>query len=222
MPGRNHSNDIYFHGATLRPYACEVEGDLLDVRPTWKLVGFFPANDAGCASLQNQSLEKDFCIDPTPSPTHEHPPSQSPSVEESEGPSSDPSLLPTQSPSVEESEGPSSDPSLQPTSEESNAPSIDPTQLPTIEESQLPSSTPSQHPTGGITSAPTDVEYPMNLPCIKPNSDCTNGAGPNDEENNCMADQVRRRFCLNCVDTNRPDFSCLRGCRAFLTSFLSF
>jgi hypothetical protein len=205
MPGRNHSNDIFFHGDTLRPYACEVEGEMLDIRPIWKLVGFFPANDAGCASLQNHSFDKDFCIASTPSPTHEHPPSQSPSVEESEGPSSDPSL--------------------QPTPEESHAPSIDPTQLPTIEESQLPSSTPSQHPTGGLTPAPTDVEYPMNLPCIKPNSDCTNGAGPSDEDNNCMVNQVRRRFCLNCVDTTNwtsISFSCLRDCRAFLTPFCLF
>ena len=201
-PGRNSSTDIFFQGGVLQPYACE--GEPVDVRPTWKLIGYFNPADEGCASLENYSYAEDFCAADSSSPTLEQAPSQSPSVEESELPGSVPSLQPTikesstpssdpsQPTTAEESDRPSSLPSLDPTPEESPAPSLGPSQGPTVEGSQLPSSTRSNSPTGDTTGAPPDVEYPMNLPCIKPGSDCTNGAGSNDDENNCMVDQVSR------------------------------
>ena len=201
-PGRNYSSDIFFQGGTLQPYACE--GEPVDVRPSWKLIGYFNPADKGCASLENYTYAEDFCFDGT---TNEYAPSQAPSFEESELPTSVPSLQPTveeslapssdpsQPPTAEESEHPSSLPSLEPTVEVSPAPSLGPSQNPTVEGSQIPSSTPSHSPTGDITGAPTDVEYSMNLPCIKPNSDCTNGAGPTDDDNNCMVDQVSNYLC---------------------------
>ena len=197
-PGRNHSTDIFFQGGILQPYACE--GEPVDVRPTWKLIGYFDPADEGCASLENYTYSEDFCAADPSNPIEESElpssiPSLQPTVEESLAPSPDPSQPPT----AEESDRPSSLPSIQPTVEKSPTPSLVPSQSPTVEGSQLPSSTPSHFPTGDMTEAPTNVEYPMNLPCIKPNSDCTNGAGPNDDENNCMVDQVSRYSRLESI-----------------------
>lgn len=208
-PGRNYTSDVFFQGGILQPYACE--GEPVDVRPTWKLIGYFNPADEGCASLENYTYAEDFCAANPSNPILEQSqaPSQAPSLEESDLPSSMPSLQPTvkeslapssdpsQPPTAEESDRPSSLPSLQPTLEESSAPSLGLLQSPTVEGSQLPSSTPSNSSTGDMTGSPTDIEYPMNLPCIKPGSDCTNGAGPNDDENNCMVDQCTDNMIAN-------------------------
>ena len=197
-PGRNYTSDVFFQGGVLQPYACE--GEPVDVRPTWKLIGYFDPADEGCASLENYTYSEGFCAADPLNPIEESEipssiPSLQPTVEESLAPSPDPSQPPT----AEESDRPSSLPSIQPTVEKSPTPSLVPSQSPTVEGSQLPSSTPSHFPTGDMTEAPTNVEYPMNLPCIKPNSDCTNGAGPNDDENNCMVDQVSRYSRLESI-----------------------
>lgn len=42
---------------TIRPYACD--GELPSVRPTWKLLGFFP--EGSCDFLIGASYDKDFC-----------------------------------------------------------------------------------------------------------------------------------------------------------------
>ena len=215
-PGRNYTSDVFFQGGILQPYACE--GEPVDVRPTWKLIGYFNPADEGCASLENYTYAEDFCAANPSNPILEQSqaPSQAPSLEESDLPSSMPSLQPTvkeslapssdpsQPPTAEESDRPSSLPSLQPTLEESSAPSLGLLQSPTVEGSQLPSSTPSNSSTGDMTGSPTDIEYPMNLPCIKPGSDCTNGAGPNDDENNCMVDQVSRHGRFELISRSFP------------------
>ena len=83
MPGRNHTEDAFDHQGPVRAYACE--GQPANARPTWKLMGYFPANDAGCASIATHLYDETFCdrtgsptSTPTAAPTTSRAPSSSP------------------------------------------------------------------------------------------------------------------------------------------------
>ena len=86
MPGRNHTEDAFDHQGRVRSYACEGQPPDSNIRPTWKLMGYFPATDAGCSSIETHSYDESFCdrtatptATPTALPTVSQVPSTSPS-----------------------------------------------------------------------------------------------------------------------------------------------
>ncbi len=104
-------------------------------------------------------------------------PTESPSAEPSQQPTSEPtessSAEPSQQPTSEPTESPSAEPSQQPTSEPTESPSAEPSQEPTSEPTESPSAEPSQQPTSEPTKSPTaePSQKPTSEPTESPSAE---------------------------------------------------
>jgi hypothetical protein len=153
-PARNNVNE------PIRSYLCEVGGIIQEIRPTWKLLGFF--NDGACAGLQDSMYDMNFCpttLSPTlaPTPVTTSAPTSSPTTTPTFVPSSTPSSTPTSVPTSTPTSIPTSVPTSTPTSIPSSVPISAPTSIPTF----VPSSAPTSIPTSVPISSPTSVPSSM-------------------------------------------------------------
>jgi len=154
FPGHGDVNNL------VRSYLCADQANT--VRPTWKLMGFFDADDAGCISLATKMYDETTCdagvdnMSPTDSP------SQPPTTPQPTSPPTTPT--PTENPTS----APTSNPSKSPTDTPTNGPTTaSPSQSPTEPQ---PSKNPTASPTNSpITNTPS-TSPTTKIPTKSPNS----------------------------------------------------
>jgi len=184
----------------VRSYVCDGQDETM--RPSWKLIGFFGPNEAGCTDLATSVYDASVCPSAAESPTKESSksPSSSPTTANtsSSRPSSSPSKQPTNSPTT-------AVPTMPPTTAEPTGP---PTPKPTNEPTIAPGFTVTIPGSVSISNVPATVntEFINGLETVLTDLGCSSRASTrscvanvlsiNGQEVNSNKVSVRRRQLL--------------------------